>query len=74
MDMSEEELRHLVFEANHYRPFWLFMQTSAGSEFIPNYHDLTWAERARKFSQLGDWAVDAVTLRRDFLRFNESKN
>ena len=73
LEMSEEELRKLLFPENEYKPLWRWMQSSAGRETIPNYDDMKWSERAKALSELADWTIGEMSLRTTFLRFDATK-
>ena len=69
MEMSEEELRTLLFPENEYKPLWRFIQTTAGKIAIPNYHNMRWCERAEALSEFAGWTVDDKYLRTTFGQF-----
>ena len=73
LEMSEEELRKLLFPENEYKPLWRWMQSSAGRETIPNYDDMKWSERAKALSELTDWTVEERSLRTVFTRNDTAK-
>lgn len=74
MEMSEEELRTLLFPENEYKPLWRFIQTTAGKIAIPNYHNMRWCERAEALSEIAGWTVCRMELRITFNRFFRSKS
>ena len=69
-EMSEEEVKNLLFPENEYKPLWRFMQSKAGKKTIPNYDRMKWSERARALSEISGWTVDDRVLRTDFTRFD----
>ena len=73
LEMSEEELRKLLFPENEYKPLWRWMQSTAGRETIPNYDDMKWSERAKALSELTDWTVEERSLRTVFTRNDTAK-
>ena len=73
LEMSEEELRKLLFPENEYKPLWRWMQSTAGRETIPNYDDMKWSERAKALSELADWTVEERSLRTVFTRNDTAK-
>ena len=73
LEMSEEELRKLLFPENEYKPLWRWMQSSAGQETIPNYKDMKCSERAKALSELTDWTVEERSLRTVFTRNDTAK-
>ena len=73
IEMSEEELSFLLFEPGKYRPLWRLMQTNTGRILMPDYMNMSWADRAREFSKIAGWTVDEISLRRTFVRFDVSR-
>ena len=73
-EMSEEEVKNLLFPENEYKPLWRFMQSKAGKKTIPNYDRMKWSERARALSEISGWTVDEISMRVTFLRFNAAKS
>ena len=71
-EMSEKELRFLLFEPDKYRPLWRLLQTSAGRALLPDYNNMSWADRARAFSEIAGWTLDEGALRVTFTRFDAS--
>jgi len=74
MEMSEEEVKYLLFEPDKYRPVWRFMETNAGHDAIPGFDSMKWCKRALALSELCGWTVDEYCLRVTFLRFDASKS
>lgn len=80
MEMSEDELRTLLFPENEYKPLWRWMQTKAGKAWMPDYCKIGWAKRAEALSKLTGWPdencgwlVDEICLRVTFVRYDKAK-
>ena len=74
LEASEKELVFLLCEPRKYRPLWRLMQISVGHKLIPDYSDLTWAERARRLTEIVGWVVDEKDLRSTFVKFDDPKS
>ena len=73
IEMSEKELQQLLFPENEYKPLWRWTQSTAGRLTIPNYSNMSWADRALTFSEIAGWTLDEGSLRVTFTRFDASK-
>jgi hypothetical protein len=80
MEMSEKEVRTLLFPENEYKPLWRWMQTKVGKASVPDYDNMGWAARAKALSKLtgwpdeeSGWVVDEISLRVTFVRYDKAK-
>jgi len=69
-EMSEKELRDLLFPENEYKPLWRWMHSPAGKAWMQDYYEIGWSKRAEHLRGLVDWPVEEKVLRTDFNRFD----
>ena len=70
-EMTYEQQLYYLFPADNYTPLARWMETPAGKAAIPDYHQLSWAERAEALNQIVPWTVERHQLMKSTNRLSK---
>ena len=68
--MSYEEVLRLVFFEGNYVPLVRWTNSPAGKLAIPDYHKMSWAQRAEALNEIVPWKVERQQLINTTLRLD----
>ena len=71
--MTYEQQLNFLFPDDNYTPLARWMETPAGKAVIPDYHKMSWAERAEALNAIVPWAVERHQLMKTSNRQNKKE-